>query len=102
MKTHLIVFYSPHITRDALVKLLDQMPEVTFWYYCMPASVFVTSPLNAHDLEQKIEEKIRLDGVMFIVAEIEGGKTQGRLPDQGWQIVNYPDSPALPPKKKRL
>ena|SRR6266516_1406690 len=101
MKTHLIVFSSPDMSREDLVKVIDEMADaVTYWYYCLPNSVFVTSPLDAYELAEKIEERIDVKDTKFIVAEISGDKAQGRLPEAGWRIVNHPDSPKTPKRIK--
>ena len=78
-------------TRKAITEFLDSIPEVTFWYYCLPNCVFFTSTLSASDLSKRVYSRFG-QSAYFMIAEVHTDR-QGWLPGQAWHMFQYPNNP---------
>ena len=67
---YLITFNDKIGTREQVQAFLDTVPEVSFWYGCMPHCVFFTSTLPANDIAQKVSARFGTSGGQrFLVVE---------------------------------
>ena len=90
---YLIVFDDDLGSRNDVQKLLDNIPEVTYWYSCMPNVIFLTSTVNAQTLADKVHERFgRGRGKRFLVTEVHQDR-QGWLPKKVWHMFKHPDNP---------
>ena len=91
MKPYLIVFTASFASREQVTNYLNTLPEVRYWYACLPLAVFCVSSLSAHDLAKKMERHFgHSKGRRFLVTEVTPNK-QGRLPAKAWELMNDPD-----------
>ncbi|WP_140419300.1 hypothetical protein [Sphingobium sp. Z007] len=94
--SYIIVFNDKVSPRAGVQEFLDEIPEVTYWYACLPNCIFAASSLTAGGLAEKIKKKFGTSaGQRFLVSEIADDK-QGWLPKQAWQLLNHPANPTLP------
>src|SRR5207248_2865651 len=85
MNAYVIVTSPAFAERAALQAFLDTVPEVRFWYACLPQCVFCTSALSARELTTKLRAQFG-DG-LFLVLTVSG-PMDGILPRQAWQLLN--------------
>lgn|SRR3989344_1037006 len=98
IKTYLMAFEAAFASRQEVIDFLDTVPEIPFWYACLPSCVFFTSTLDAGTLAKRLESRFQIgSGQKFIVMEV-GTDRQGRLPSQAWHMLRYPDNPREPKK----
>lgn len=92
---YLVTFDSQFASRKDVQEFLNTVPEVTYWYACLPHCVFFTSTLNAATLAKKFEERFDISkGQEFLVTEVHTDR-QGRLPKAAWHLIRNPDDPRL-------
>jgi len=108
IRPFMIVFAEPFGTRDFVQNVLDQIPEIPFWYSCFPHAVFFTSSLSAFEIVQRIESLVpKAVYNRWIVVAIETRDAHGRLPEAAWHLINHPEdprlvgAPAVPPPKPK-
>jgi hypothetical protein len=77
--------------RDGLLRFLDTRPEITWWYACLPFSVFVISTINASQISDLLRTQYPQDGAMFFVAPVSVGEVYGWLPADAWSMLRNPD-----------
>lgn len=93
---YLMVFNDKLATRKEVQDFLDTLPEVTYWYACLPSSVFFTATVGAGDISKKVREVLSKDeGARFFITEVPADK-QGWMPKNVWRLVNHPEEPRLP------
>ena len=76
------------LARQSVTDFLDTMPEVSFWYACLPHCVFLASELTTDDLAQRMMAAFPNKMLLVLEASSEG---QGRLPLQAWRLLNNPE-----------
>src|SRR5438046_2825137 len=87
-------------TRQAVTDILDEIPEVTYWFAPFPHGLLLTSTLSAHELARRIEKLIPAAVYgKWIITPVDPDEAQGRLPKKGWHLIHNPESPRLPRKK---
>ena len=92
---YLIVFNDALGSRDDVQDFLDTVPEVTYWYSCMPNCVFFTSTFTAGNIADKVLEKFgKGSGQRFLVVEVHKDR-QGWLPKKVWHIFQNPEAPRM-------
>lgn len=90
---YLIVFNERLGTRKDVQEFLDTLPEVTYWYSCMPNCVFLTSSLSAGEIADSIRANFGTEaGQRFLVVEVHDDR-QGWLPKKAWHIFRNPQNP---------
>ena len=90
---YLIVFNDALGSRDDVQNFLDTIPEVTYWYSCMPNCVFFTSTLAAQSIADKLISRFGEKGSnRFLVIEVHKDR-QGWLPEKAWHLFRNPESP---------
>ena len=90
---YLIVFSDKLGTRDDVQNFLDSLPEVIYWYSCIPMCVFFTSTLPAQSLAEKVMEQFGSSlGQRFLITEVHHDR-QGWLPKQAWHLFQNPGNP---------
>lgn len=95
-KTYLVAINSKLGTRKELTDFLSAVPEVTYWYACLPYCVFVTSESSANELFAKIDQQFKARvGRRIIITEV-GVDRQGWLPKEAWRVLKNPDDPITP------
>jgi len=100
MKAYLILASPKFVNREQIQALLDQTEEVSWWYACLPNTVFCTSSLSADGLAELIEGAFGdAKSNRFMVMQCHSN-SQGRLPPQAWHLMENPDNPRLPDKNK--
>lgn len=90
MKLYLLNYDDACGTEREVLKVLNKLPEVLNWSACLPFSVFIVSDLSERKLARLFTKHFG-DG-MFVVAEVDGAKIDGLLPDDLWDFVNEPQS----------
>lgn len=92
---YLIVFNDKLGTRKEVQEFLDTVPEVTYWYACLPNSVFFTARVSAKAISEKINAKFGTDsGKRHFITEIAADR-EGWMPKSVWHLVKNPDKPRL-------
>lgn len=90
---YLIAFNEKLGTRTEVQEFLDDVPEVTYWYGCMPNCVFFTSTLAAGSIAKLVKSRFGTDaGQRFLVAEVHDDR-EGWLPKKAWHIFRNPEKP---------
>jgi hypothetical protein len=82
-KLYLVIFSGEDFTREQLCALFDGMPEVKFWFYNIPNSVFVIAGYSSKELSVAIDAKFGTRGRHFITPVDTGW--WGRLPGEHWE-----------------
>ena len=92
---YLLVFNAEVGSRAEVQEFLDNIPEVTYWYGCMPHCVFLTSTLPASEIAQKVGLEFgKESGQRFLVVEVHDDR-QGWLPKEVWHVLGNPENPRL-------
>jgi hypothetical protein len=92
---YLIVFNEKLGTRKEVQEFLDTLPEVTYWYGCLPYSVFLTATVSAKAISEKINERFGTEsGQRHFITEISSDR-QGWMPKKVWHLVKNPETPRL-------
>lgn len=92
---YLVLFNDKVGTRTEVQQFLNTIPEVTYWYGCMPNSVFAISNLTAGQLSDALKSRFGTgNGQRFFVTEVHQDR-QGWMPKQVWHLLKNPDSPRL-------
>jgi hypothetical protein len=93
MNALLIATSNPFATRQQIQEYLNTVPEITYWYACLPQCIFCTSSLTAAELAKRLETHFgHAKGRRFLVVRVTKD-CQGRLPTQAWQMFADPDNP---------
>lgn len=93
---YLIIFNEKVGARKEVQQFLDAIPEITYWYGCMPHAIFCTSTLSAGELSEKFKERYGTDdGQRFFITEVHSDR-QGWMPKQVWHMLKNPRDPRLP------
>jgi len=93
---YLLVFNEKVGPRKTVQEFLDTLPEVTYWYGCMPSAVFLTSTSTAGQLSEKMKARFGTGtGQRFFITEVHSDR-QGWLPKNVWHMLKNPDNPRLP------
>ncbi len=80
-KTYLIVL-SPNYNRDEVQKFVESDPRVSFWFYSLPGSIFVTTTMSAKELSMLVMK--RFGEHRHFVTEVTDNRW-GILPKDHWQ-----------------
>lgn len=92
---YLITFNGKVGTRSIVQEYLTTIPEVTYWYGCLPNTIFLTSTLSAGELSDKIKDNFGTGGGQrWFIAEV-GSDRQGWLPKEVWHMLKNPANPRL-------
>ena len=92
---YILVFNSAVGTREQVLKFIDTIPEITYWYACLPNCVFLTSTLSAKGISRRIKDKFGSEGEQqFFVTEVHEDR-QGWLPKAVWHMFREPNDPRL-------
>ena len=92
---YVILFNDELGSRSAVQEFLDNVPEVTYWYGCMPNSVFFASTLTAGGIASKVRTAFGTGGgKRFLVVEVHNDR-QGWLPKSAWHLFRNPEDPVL-------
>jgi hypothetical protein len=93
---YLIIFNEKVGTRKEVQAFIDTIPEITYWYGCVPQSIFCISSLTAGQLSDKLKDRYGTSGGQrFFVTEVHQDR-QGWMPKQVWHMLKNPDEPRLP------
>ena len=93
---YLVLFNEKLGKREDLTSFLDTLPEVTYWYACLPNAVFFTATVNAASISKKIQDHFGTgEGQRFLVSEVHDDR-QGWLPKTAWHMFKNPENPKLP------
>ena len=92
---YLVVFSDSLGSQQEVHELLNGMPEVTYWYRCLPHCVFFTSTLGAHAIAESFYAQFgKSPGKRFLITEVHADR-QGWLPEGAWHLFRKPDNPRL-------
>jgi hypothetical protein len=94
MKSYIIVLGAQAPPRERIQALLNEMPEVTYWYACISKSIFCTSSLTAFEIADAVFKKFG-NKFRFYITEVLADNSQGWLPKKAWHLIQNPDNPAL-------
>jgi hypothetical protein len=80
-KLFLIVF-SQEIDREELTKYFETIPDIGFWFYNLPYSLFFRADISADQIAELIKKKFG-ETPNFIITEIDYRKADlsGWIPD---------------------
>ena len=93
---YLLVFNDKLGTRDQVKDFIDKLPEVTYWYYCLPHAMFLTATGSAGHISDELKRQFGTeDGKRWFITEVHQDR-QGWLPKQVWHMLKNPKSPRLP------
>lgn len=93
---YLLVFNEKVGARAQVQDFLNSVPEVTFWYGCLPSAIFLTSTLPAGQISDKLKERFGSgSGQRWFITEVHQDR-QGWVPKQVWHMVKNPTQPKLP------
>jgi len=93
MNTLLILTSDAFATRQQIQDYLNTLPEVEYWYACLPHCVFCTSTLTPARLSKKLEQHFgHTKGRRFLVMCMHPD-CQGRLPAEAWHLMSHPENP---------
>lgn len=85
-----LIALSATVDREAVKDYLNTNPSIVNWFYGLPYSIFVQSPLSARKISKLIEDKF--GNPTLLVAEITSNYW-GRMDKSLWQ--NFPPSSNL-------
>jgi hypothetical protein len=92
---YLIVFNNKIGDRKSFQNFLDTIPEITYWYGCLPNAVFLTSTLTAGQISDKVRSHFGTqDGQRWFVTEVHNDR-QGWLPKEVWHMLKNPTDPKM-------
>ena len=86
MTTYLLVFNPIDDGRDAVLDLLDGMPEVADWHASMNHAVVLVSSATATQLTERVRD--RFPGVNFVVTPLDADAANGILPRATWNFLS--------------
>jgi hypothetical protein len=89
MKAFLLVFDSSAVSRDAVHRKLDAIPEITNWYSILDNSFCLASDQDAKWLAARLRDDV-IPETRFIVTEVEKHKKGGWLPREIWEFLARP------------
>ena len=93
---YLIVFNEKIGTRKDVQAFLDSLPEVTYWYGCLPNAVFFTARVGAGAISEQVKARFGTDsGQRYFITEVHSDR-QGWMPKNVWHLLKNPESPRLP------
>jgi hypothetical protein len=93
--SYLLVF-NEALDAEKVRELIDKQPEITYWYRCLPNSMFLTSSLSASQISNLIKDEFSTrGGQRFFITEVHADR-QGWLPRAVWHMLKNPDNPGLP------
>jgi hypothetical protein len=93
---YLLVFNSRMGTRGDVTSFLDADPNVTYWYACLPSSVFLISTDTAGVISERLREHFGdKRGYRFFITEVSSDRN-GWVPKQVWHMLKNVDDPRLP------
>ena len=84
----LMTFDTTQMSREALIEVIDEIPEIVNWYAFLPAAVCLASELSASDVSRLV--RARVPDLRFIIVRMEKGQRQGWLPKSAWGFINDP------------
>ena len=94
-RAYMIVFNEELGTRKQVQDFLDALPEVIYWYGCLPNCIFFTSFIDVEAIYKKVTLRFGLDGgKRFLVVGVNDER-QGWLPKAAWRIFSNPDRPIM-------
>lgn len=92
---YLLVFNASVGSRKEVQQLLDAMPEVTYWYGCLPNGIFLTSTLTARQISENLKERCGTSsGQRWFITQVHDDR-EGWLPKEAWHVLKNPDSPRM-------
>ncbi|MEY2880990.1 MAG: hypothetical protein RLZZ15_3370 [Verrucomicrobiota bacterium] len=92
-KAFMIVASSHFASRVQIQDFLTNTEGITFWYACLPNTIFLTATVSANRLAKLLEAHFGIrKGSRFLIVEVSGER-QGRLPSQAWRMFRNPDFP---------
>jgi len=93
MTSYVLILGSNFVSREQAQAILDNIPEVTHWYACLPNCIFFTSSLNAQQLADRfISLTLFSQNRRFLIMEANSNR-QGWLPRRAWTLLRFPDRP---------
>lgn len=93
-RAYIVVFTPSYAERQRVQDFLDTVPEVTYWYACLPYCVFLTSTLSANELSDKFNSRFGTEHGNYIIMEANSNR-QGWMPENVWHLLRSPFSPRL-------
>lgn len=94
-KSYVVMFTPSFAERQQVQDFLDTVPEVTYWYACLPYCVFFTARLDAEELAKRFMAKFGTARGSFIVMEANANR-QGWMPHAAWHLLGNPEAPRVP------
>ena len=94
MRHSYLFIYSDYMgPREAITGYLDSRPEIIYWRYDLPNTIYLISESSAEKLYEVVQNFNQQRG-RFLISEVSLNK-QGWLPKETWNLLNkkYPDSP---------
>ena len=84
--TYLLAFGRDFGPTEDVQKLLSKMPEIEFWYRCLPNAIFITSRLSARELHRALR---KVHGGRCIILDCDTDYS-GWLPKKAWRLIKNP------------
>ena len=84
--TFLLTFDTTQMSREALIEVIDDIPQIVNWYAFLPAALCLVSQLPTADVSRVIRS--RLPELLFMLVRLEKGQRQGWLPTSAWHFIN--------------
>lgn len=93
--SYLMMFSDSLGTRKEVQDFLNEIPEVTYWYSCVPHCVFFSSTLTAGNIAEKVHERFGKGSGFFLIMDANNNDRQGWLPKKVWHLFKNPEDPRL-------
>lgn len=95
---YIIVTNDKFGSRSSLTEFLNNIDGVSYWYACMPNSVFYISTLSAKEISTMVDQKFGTGGGQrHFITEVTNDRN-GWMPKQVWHMFSNLESPRLPKK----
>lgn len=85
-RIYLFVYSDLMGDREAMIKLVDSIPQILDWRYDMPNSFYIISEEMSDTLSDLIYSNCSGSHIRFIISEVPNNR-QGFLPGKTWEFI---------------
>ena len=88
MKAHLLIFDNEDLTLKEMIKIVDEMSEITNWHVVFNNTICIASEAGARSLASKFNAI--LPSIRYLISEIQPEKKGGRMNKSVLTLMNAP------------
>ena len=81
---YIIILSNAPLNREEIIAQLEKKITLSFWEYCLPATIFIKSPNTAREISDDLDAKN--NDSRHLVLEVKDSNYWGRLPKGYWEI----------------